>query len=340
MGLGTHRLQRSGHGLMEVGHIGWDEVRQVPVLAIAPHPFCGVEIKRIRRQPLHLQPIRMAFQQHPHRLAVHTVAIQHQGELAPQVPSQRGEEVDHLLRADVLSIHLEIEPGSATHGRERHPRDHRQAVVPVPTGVHRGFPRGAQVRRTTGWSMNPLSSIKTMGQPWLRDFFDLWPPVLPPTSDRLLVSLPSTPLRLLATPPHAPQNPPDLRWVVPHAKRPLDHLGHPSQRPELRGEASSPCPSQEDAFQLLELVGRQPRRAPGVGFGSEGLHPPFFQFPFPPRHRRRRSTHQAGHFTDALALQEQVGRDPMTLFQRFSTAFWSYGIMISHVLFFPKIKVQ
>ena len=139
MGLGTHRLQRSGHGLMEVGYIVWDEVRQVPVLAMAPRPFCGIEIRRIRRQPLHLQPIRMAFQQHPHRLAVHTGAIQHQEELAPQVPSQRGEEVDHLLRADVLSIHLEIEPGSATHGRERNPRDHRQAVVPVPTGVHRGL---------------------------------------------------------------------------------------------------------------------------------------------------------------------------------------------------------
>ena len=36
------------------------------------------------------------------------------------------------------------------------------------TGV---WPRGAQVRRTVGCSMNPLSSIRTMGLPVAADFF-------------------------------------------------------------------------------------------------------------------------------------------------------------------------
>jgi hypothetical protein len=33
------------------------------------------------------------------------------------------------------------------------------------------MPTGAQVRRTVGWSMNPLSSIRTMLRPSRRAFF-------------------------------------------------------------------------------------------------------------------------------------------------------------------------
>src|SRR3972149_4489166 len=72
------------------------------------------------------------------------------------------------------------------------------------------WPRGAQVRRTPGWSMKPLSSRKTMLLPALLAFFYMGPPIGPPLFYRLLVSLPRPALRFLAAPSLPAPDLPDM----------------------------------------------------------------------------------------------------------------------------------
>ncbi len=106
MCLGTHAPQRRGDGAIEVGYIVRDEVRQVSILAVIPHQFCWVEIRRICGQPFNLKPVRVFCLQQPHGFAMGAQAVQHQDELAPQVPAQKGDELDHFLKVDVLTVNL------------------------------------------------------------------------------------------------------------------------------------------------------------------------------------------------------------------------------------------
>src|SRR5512139_1276044 len=95
------------------------------------------------------------------------------------------------------------------------------------------WPRGAQVRRTSGWSMKPLSSTNTRDLPARRAFFYMRPALGPPAPDGRFVALLGAALRLLAAPPLAAQDLPDMGGVVPDTTRPRDDLGDAGQRPEI-----------------------------------------------------------------------------------------------------------
>ena len=62
-----------------------------------------------------------------------------------------------------------------THAPQRRGNGAIEVGYIVRAGV---FPLGVHVRRTTGWSMKPLSSIKTMGQPLAWDFLTFAHPSL------------------------------------------------------------------------------------------------------------------------------------------------------------------
>src|SRR5690242_14713300 len=79
------------------------------------------------------------------------------------------------------------------------------------TGV---WPRGAQVRRTTGVSEAPLSSSKTIQACFRRACFYLGPLLPHPARDRLVVALGGPPRRLLPAPPHLAQELPHVPDVV------------------------------------------------------------------------------------------------------------------------------
>src|SRR2546423_9157962 len=98
------------------------------------------------------------------------------------------------------------------------------------TGV---WPRGAQVRRTTGSSEIPDSSPKTMTALRRRAFLpDPWPVGLHPAGDGLLVALDGTAggARPPPAPPAAPQRP-DLFRGGGAPRLPVQHRSEPVRRP-------------------------------------------------------------------------------------------------------------
>src|SRR5215204_3521368 len=94
-------------------------------------------------------------------------------------------------------------------------------------------PLGAQVRRTSGWSIRPVSSRNSMILPVLAAFFYARPVHFPPPGDGPLIALPRPALGLLATPVQGQKNPPDLAGIVGHIKGLLDHFADPRQGPQF-----------------------------------------------------------------------------------------------------------
>src|SRR5208337_309260 len=125
------------------------------------------------------------------------------------------------------------------------------------------WPRGAQVRRTTGWSMKPLSSRKTRALPARRAFFYMRPGLGSPPLDRHLVPLLRPALRLLTAPALAAEDLPDVRGVVGDPEGPGNHRGDPRQGPERGAEAVGGRSLEEQLQQLGALPGRDPGRPPG-----------------------------------------------------------------------------
>src|SRR4030042_1634379 len=72
------------------------------------------------------------------------------------------------------------------------------------------WPRGAQVRRTRGWSIKPLSSGKTMLRPVSLAFFYTRPVFPLPICDGSFVAFSRPSFGLLTTPAHGVQDSPDL----------------------------------------------------------------------------------------------------------------------------------
>src|SRR4051812_7568655 len=98
-------------------------------------------------------------------------------------------------------------------------------------------PTGAQVRRTRGWSIRPVSSRNSTLWPCFAAFFYSWPIHPPPAGDGLLIAFPGSSGRLLAAPAQGQEDSPDLAGVIHHAKMNRDHLGHAGERPQVIGIA-------------------------------------------------------------------------------------------------------
>jgi len=191
------------------------------------------------------------------------------------------------------------------------------------------WPRGAQVRRTTGWSIKPLSSSITILQPWRRAFFYLSPFFLTPALDRFFIALASTPLRLLATPTHFTQEVPHMTGMIFHPKQALNHLRDTRQRPQIGALASCLRPGQQHLFQFFLLRRIQTGRTSWVRLGLQGLCPARLQCLFPSAHRGWRSTHQARHLANTLACLEQLPGNLTPDLQFFCTTFGSHAAIIS-----------
>lgn len=159
--------QRSGNGLMKIVHILRNEVGQIAVFGVVPNPLHRVEIRSIGRQPLDLEPVGMRRLQDPDRLAVGVQAVQNRHESAAQVVMEQRQESHDLFPTHVVPMDAKIQPQPPPHRRHSERRNDRQTVAAIPTVLDRRL----TARRTTGWSIKPLSSISTMLQPRWWAFF-------------------------------------------------------------------------------------------------------------------------------------------------------------------------
>ncbi len=92
-----------------------------------------------------------------------------------------------------------------------------------------------------------------------------------------LVPFPGLRLGLLATPPQADQEAPDVIGVVVDSKAPVDDLGDPAGGPQIGGIAGGLRPGQKEFDQRgrlsFEEFGRPARR----GLGRQALAAPFLE---------------------------------------------------------------
>ena len=123
-------------------------------------------------------------------------------------------------------------------------------------------PGRAHVRRTSAWSIKPLSSRKTRLWPSHRAFVYTRPPSPPPALDRVLVALRCPALGLLRTPAASAQNLPHVRRMVVDAEGALDDRRPPGERLQLRSISVCLGSLEQHPQQLLPLV--VPTGEPGV----------------------------------------------------------------------------
>ena len=187
------------------------------------------------------------------------------------------------------------------------------------------FPRGAQVRRTTSWSINPLSSRKTMLRPCRRAFFYMRPPFAPPALDFRFVAFAGAPLGFLRAPAAAAQDLPHMGRMVAHAEVALDHLGHPRQGPQLARVPVSGRPFQQQLQQLLFLFRRQARGPSRMRLRCQRLRAAFSCHLLPALHRRRGGPHLPRDLANPPAFPQQGYRPAPPRLQLSRTAFGSHA---------------
>ena len=127
------------------------------------------------------------------------------------------------------------------------------------------------MRRTKGWSMKPVSPMKTMLLRARRAFLYTGPVLFAPALDRLFVAFAGPALGLLAAPAHPPQHAPDMAGMIANAEMLLDQLGHAGQGPKVRAAAVCQWSFQEQPGELFSLLWGQLRLGSGVAFGSQSL---------------------------------------------------------------------
>jgi len=66
------------------------------------------------------------------------------------------DEAQDIVAGKIVRGDGKIESQALVHWRDGDGTSDREAVMAVPTIMDRGLALGAQVRRTVGWSMNPV----------------------------------------------------------------------------------------------------------------------------------------------------------------------------------------
>src|SRR6266536_6057247 len=138
-----------------------------------------------------------------------------------------------------------------------------------------GWPRGAQVRRTTGSSEAPDSSQKTMTALRRRAFLpDPWPVGGHPAGDRPLVALHRAAGGALQAPAHAvAQQLPDVAGMVGDPGEPLDHGPDAGQGPVVGVEAVRAGTLAQRLVDGVQLLVGQARGVPGGAAACQRLGP-------------------------------------------------------------------
>src|SRR4029453_5564728 len=137
------------------------------------------------------------------------------------------------------------------------------------TGV---WPRGAQVRRTTGSSEAPLSSQNTITARRRRALRRILGPVLgDPAGDRPLVPLWGAGGGGLEPPAHAAQQLPGVAGMVAVTGELFDHRGNAGQGPVVGVEAAGAGALAQRGIQVVELLVGRARVRPGGGAACQRL---------------------------------------------------------------------
>jgi hypothetical protein len=194
------------------------------------------------------------------------------------------------------------------------------------TGV---CPRGAQVRRTSGCNMKPLSSTSTIVRRSRRAFFYCRPSFSSELSDGNVVSFPSQPRGLLGAETEMPQDSMNVRDVVPDAKLAVDDLRYALQRPQFVGPAPRSRSLDQERAQLTPLLRGEPCLSASLRLGVQPTLPGTLEGLRPPHHRRRHTANTLGHRPYVQPLLPQRHSRSSPNLQLLLAALWSHPIVRS-----------
>src|SRR5436309_5631283 len=150
------------------------EVRELAVLDVAPNLLDGIQLWSVARQSFDRHPRPLLSEILPHHAArVPTESVPDHDDMAAwEVALEGAQKADQRKIVVTAGPRLEVAaPTPAIPGKAKAAAiDKRDQLPPVwvKTG---GWPRGAQVRRTTGRCETPLSSSKTIQARRRRAFF-------------------------------------------------------------------------------------------------------------------------------------------------------------------------
>ena len=100
-------------------------------LGIGPHGFVWIQLWRVGRKELEVEP-RVAATQLPNRFAlVDRSIVEERDHVAPQVVQQVAEEVADVGLADIVAMATEVKSHSPAHGADREPGNDGQTIVAV-----------------------------------------------------------------------------------------------------------------------------------------------------------------------------------------------------------------
>ena len=130
-------MQGIENRLLQVLDVVGYEVRQAGVFRVVPYPLHGIQVRRVARQPLEVNPIALGFTQQPSRFAMHAPAIPHENDRATQMPSQLFEKRHDVFGAYVVVEKFKVHADSPRPGSERQSADGAEPVMSIP-GVLNG----------------------------------------------------------------------------------------------------------------------------------------------------------------------------------------------------------
>ena len=158
-------------GLGQVFGIVRDEVGQLAVFTMVPDLLVGIQFRSIRRKPLDIDSAAKPSLQLPCPAAMDHPPVDHKNDPGWKMFQQIGHKICKIRSTNIVAFDRKIQPQTAAFRRAGYGRNHRQSIPAIPTAQDWRLPPGAHVRRTVGWSINPLSSRKMIVLRVLRAFF-------------------------------------------------------------------------------------------------------------------------------------------------------------------------
>ena len=149
--------QRVSDFLGEVVNIPGDEVGHLALVGMPPTLLDDVQFRRRRRQAFHVSPCAIKITEPPGSCLGSAEAIPDEEPRAPEMPTEPLEQGESIVAGAVGGGERNIASQALTPGRDGEGARHREASRDGPHYHGWAFvPWGAHVRRTVGWSMQPL----------------------------------------------------------------------------------------------------------------------------------------------------------------------------------------
>ncbi len=122
--------QRAAKVAMHHGEVLGATVGEAP-FGVGPDGFIGVELRRVGRKQLEMEPRKPAADFSDPLSFVNARVVPDHDDAPTEMAQQVAEKIAHLAVPDVLRVALEVQADALAVGRDGDSRDHRDATMPV-----------------------------------------------------------------------------------------------------------------------------------------------------------------------------------------------------------------